>query len=417
MERRDEFVDALVLYGRAPDLAAILRVLERQGVALFERGEGPALTEALAAVPETARGENASTLGLRAMLEASRGRFDLAEISFKGAIERAAEPALKNALVHRFAIELVRHERDCIELLEPPARDASVPAAERIPMMGTLATAYVRAGRIDDAKLTIGRAIDMLEPTADSEATERTARCRVTTTRRAWAASTSRRWHRCSLRPQLWDRQRQRSSSDSSLSSSSGDRRGVAPKSAAPLAVGTESFEAPLKVGSEMKVLRAVVVAAVVVVAAYLAYRFFLEHRSEAADTITVYYCKIDGATLAPWKVSLGPDRSRKSVAAYALAQVVVGPPSSVEAIRFPAGTVVRGVTFDGSTAVADLSGTIAGSVGGSFAEAGEFKALVWTLTDLPGIADVQIEIDGRKVSTLPGGHLELDQPLARSNF
>jgi ATP/maltotriose-dependent transcriptional regulator MalT len=169
MERRNEFVDALVLYRRAPDIPAILRVLAQHGVALFERGEGPTLTEALAAVPEAARGENASTLGLRAMLEASRGRFDLAELSFKQAIERAGEPALKNALVHRFAIELVRHERDCIELLEPSARDASVPAAERIPLMGTLATAYVRAGRIDDAKLTIGRAIDMLEPTADDD--------------------------------------------------------------------------------------------------------------------------------------------------------------------------------------------------------------------------------------------------------
>jgi germination protein M len=166
-----------------------------------------------------------------------------------------------------------------------------------------------------------------------------------------------------------------------------------------------------------MKVLRAVAIAAAIAVAAFVVYRYVLRPRSEVADTITVYYSKIDGATLVPWKVSLGPARSRKSVAAYALAQVVVGPQSTVEAIRFPAGTVVRGVTFDGSTAIADLGGTIAGSVGGSFAEAGEFKALVWTLTDLPDIKDVQIEIDGQKVSTLPGGHLELDQPLARSNF
>jgi spore germination protein GerM len=166
-----------------------------------------------------------------------------------------------------------------------------------------------------------------------------------------------------------------------------------------------------------MKALRVVVILAAFVVAALVVYRYVLQPRFQAADTITVYYSEIDGATLVPWKVSLGPDRSRKSVAAYALAQVLVGPPSQVEAIRFPAGTVTRGVTLDGSTLVADLGGTIAGSVGGSFAEAGEFKALVWTMTALPDIKAVQIEIDGRKVATLPGGHLELDQPLARSNF
>ena len=56
-------------------------------------------------------------------------------------------------------------------------------------------------------------------------------------------------------------------------------------------------------------------------------------------------------------------------------------------------------------------------STGGSFAETGEFKALVWTLTGLPGVSAVQIEVDGAKVATLPGGHLELEQPLARSSF
>jgi spore germination protein GerM len=171
-----------------------------------------------------------------------------------------------------------------------------------------------------------------------------------------------------------------------------------------------------------MKVLRAVLVVGVLAVAAYFAYRYVVEAGWRTADTVTVYYCKTDGETLAPWKVSLGVPVSgttdrRTDIAAYALAQALVGPPPPTAAIRFPPGTVARGLNIQGSTVTVDLGGTIAGSTGGSFAEAGEFKALVWTLTALPGISAVQIEIDGRKVPALPGGHLELDQPLSRSSF
>jgi spore germination protein GerM len=104
-------------------------------------------------------------------------------------------------------------------------------------------------------------------------------------------------------------------------------------------------------------------------------------------------------------------------LAFYATAQALAGPPTSVEAIRFPVGTLVRRVALSESTATVDLGGSIARSAGGSFAESGEFKALVWTLTALPGITAVQVVVDGAKVATLPGGHLELEQPLSRSSF
>jgi len=166
-----------------------------------------------------------------------------------------------------------------------------------------------------------------------------------------------------------------------------------------------------------MKVLRALVVAALLLVAAYLGYRYLLQPSQQTADTITVYYCKTDGETLAPWKLSRDPGMDREKLAFYATAQALAGPPASVEAIRFPAGTLVHTVVLVGSTATVDLGGSIARSAGGSFSETGEFKALVWTLTSLPGISAVQIRLDGEKIATLPGGHLELEQPLARSNF
>jgi spore germination protein GerM len=164
--------------------------------------------------------------------------------------------------------------------------------------------------------------------------------------------------------------------------------------------------------------VRALLILALVAIAVYAGYRF-VSGRSAGAvgDTIAVYYCKLDGQTVVPWRVSLGPARDRRSVAFYATAQVLAGPPSGVEAVRFPAGTVVTSVDVTGTTATVDLSGAVASSGGGSFAETGEFKALVWTLTALPGIDAVAVRIGGKTLPTLPGGHLELDAPLKRSDF
>jgi germination protein M len=167
-----------------------------------------------------------------------------------------------------------------------------------------------------------------------------------------------------------------------------------------------------------VKPLRALLLLALLVVAVYAGYRLATHFaQPPIGDTVTVYYCKLDGETLVPWKVSLGPARDPRSVAFYATVQALAGPRSDVEAIRFPSGTVARRVDVTGSTAVVDLSHDVARSGGGSFAESGEFKALVWTLTSLPGVRAVQVLVDGRKLPTLPGGHLALDEPLTRSSW
>ena len=54
---------------------------------------------------------------------------------------------------------------------------------------------------------------------------------------------------------------------------------------------------------------------------------------------------------------------------------------------------------------------------GGTFGENGEFKGLVYTITGIPGIDALKVTVGGQTLPTLPGGHLELDQPLHRSDF
>ena len=164
--RRGGDASALGLYAKVGAVDAIVRVIGRSGIALLERGEGETVAAALDAIPPE-RAANAAVIGVRAMLDANRGRFDVAERGFVAAIERASELELRIALVHRYAVELVRQDRACVELLEPYAHDAELPLALRVPILGTLATAYVRAARVDDALVTMRSALDLLEPLGD----------------------------------------------------------------------------------------------------------------------------------------------------------------------------------------------------------------------------------------------------------
>jgi DNA-binding CsgD family transcriptional regulator len=165
--RRGSDAPALALFARVGAVDHIVRVVEAHGIVLLERGESELLAAALEAVPEAVRRQHAAVIGVRAMLDANRGRFDIAENGFVAAIERASDIELRVALVHRYAIELVRQGRDCIALLESYARDEALPPALRVPILGTLATGYVRAGRMDDALATVQRALDSLEPLGD----------------------------------------------------------------------------------------------------------------------------------------------------------------------------------------------------------------------------------------------------------
>jgi len=175
-----------------------------------------------------------------------------------------------------------------------------------------------------------------------------------------------------------------------------------------------------------MRASRALVLIVLFVIAVGAAWWYTTRLRpSPLGDAITVYYAKADGTTLVPWQISLDPKRDRSdpvrdrnSAIFYAVTQCLAGPPPGTEAVRFPAGTHVLSVDVVGSTADVDISKDVASSAEGGFAESAEFKALVWTLTQPKfNVSSVKVKIAGARVATLPGGHLELDEPLSRSSF
>jgi len=166
------------------------------------------------------------------------------------------------------------------------------------------------------------------------------------------------------------------------------------------------------------------ILAAILVVVAAASWYLFSPRGAVVSENIAIYYAKADGTTLGEWSVSARPRvqgendaEHRHNLALYAAVQSISGPPSEVAAVRFPPGTHVLNVTINGPIATVDLSNEVTASTGGSFEENGEFKGLVYTLTGIPSINAVQVLVAGRKVETLPGGHLELDEPLRRSDW
>lgn len=163
LEARGDETAALLMYARASESGAIVRIVERSGFALFERGESEALRVAVAALPDELKNANAMVQGVRAMLEAGRGHFEVAEPAFLAAIDRAEDAEVRLRLVHRYAVELVRQGRDCVELLEPYALDKNVPPQAQLPILGTLATAYAGTGDYRHAENTIERALKVAD--------------------------------------------------------------------------------------------------------------------------------------------------------------------------------------------------------------------------------------------------------------
>lgn len=151
---------------------------------------------------------------------------------------------------------------------------------------------------------------------------------------------------------------------------------------------------------------------------------YLSQHAPRSAETLAIYYTKLDGTKLAEMRVSLRPRQADESAAErlhntvlYAAVEAIAGPPNDVQAIRFPPGTRVIGVSVNGTTATIDLSKDLEQQAGGAFGENGEFKALTYTITGIAGVDAVQILVEGNRLETLPGGHLELDQPLHRSDW
>lgn len=171
LEARNNFIDALTLYTKVRSISDIIRIVDERGFALFERGASERLAAALDVVGDSRLAQHAGALGLKAVIEAARGHFALVKRRFVNAIHAAEnDDRLRMSLVQRYAIELVRYDQDCVEFVSPYAHDNTLMVGHRVPLLGTLATAYASSGAVSQAIATIDEALSLLDSrTADDE--------------------------------------------------------------------------------------------------------------------------------------------------------------------------------------------------------------------------------------------------------
>lgn len=133
---------------------------------------------------------------------------------------------------------------------------------------------------------------------------------------------------------------------------------------------------------------------------------------------VTVDFVDAGTEALAPVEYSVDPNLQGAQLADYAVTQLLAGPATGRDAIvLFPEGTTMD-VAVSGDTATVNIAGPLVkGYHGGADDESAMFKSLTYTLTNIPGIARVQVEIEGQKRAALSGGHMEIDEPLTRETF
>ena len=133
---------------------------------------------------------------------------------------------------------------------------------------------------------------------------------------------------------------------------------------------------------------------------------------------VTVYFCKAGSDTLVPMPFSVDRKLQGSKLATALVAQLLSGPAvPTTSVVLFPTGTAAT-VDVANGTALVNFTGALTKPFrGGASDEVALFKSLTYTLTSVPGVKRVQVQLGGRKLATLPGGEFEIDEPLTRETF
>jgi hypothetical protein len=118
---------------------------------------------------------------------------------------------------------------------------------------------------------------------------------------------------------------------------------------------------------------------------------------------LLVYYLRDVGGTryLAPERHELLAAPSARDAVTAAVTELLAGRPGSIGAARpFPAGTRLLGLQLADATARVNLSASALDAPGG---DGYPVQALVWTVTQVPRISRVVVEVEGRTAGTLAG--------------
>ena len=169
LERLGRWREAIDMRAEDGDAERLAATLERCGFHAVEHGEVRCVARALAQLGDETTARHPVALAVKATLASLDESFDVSEVLFGMAIERASERD-RRELVLRYGMDLVRRGRpDAVDVLEAEAaRDgARASADEDAALWALLGTAYVAAQNIELAREAAARAVMRLPGVVD----------------------------------------------------------------------------------------------------------------------------------------------------------------------------------------------------------------------------------------------------------
>ncbi|KUO48835.1 MAG: hypothetical protein APF76_18320 [Desulfitibacter sp. BRH_c19] len=137
---------------------------------------------------------------------------------------------------------------------------------------------------------------------------------------------------------------------------------------------------------------------------------------SEDQKIIDVYFSDPNALYLIPMGFGVDENSSVNQMVEIAMKELVSGPPLNTDLVKtIWSGTKVNSVSYeaDRKLAIINLSEEVMGYGGGTSAEVFLVKSILFTLTAIDEVNEVQILIDGERVDYLPEG-MEISKPLSR---
>ena len=136
---------------------------------------------------------------------------------------------------------------------------------------------------------------------------------------------------------------------------------------------------------------------------------------------IRIYFLRYDDKAnalrLAPSPRKIPEGASAQEQASRAMQELLNGPDDEYRekgyTTEIARDTRLRGVEVIGGTAYVDLSGEVEGG-GGSSSMLARLYQIVYTATEIPGIEDVRVLIDGKLREAMGGEGVLIDEPLRR---
>ncbi|HEX8806175.1 MAG TPA: hypothetical protein VF741_04460, partial [Candidatus Aquilonibacter sp.] len=152
LEERGGVIEALRLYVDSGSANDSLRLLTSHGIRLLDSGFADEL-ESLASAPLGYAFEKSPVIvGLRGLLDLTRGRYDEGDRKIARAVPAIMSPEMRGQLTLRLAVQRSIRRMNPAELLTPLLAEEDVPDPIRVESEALLANWYARSGQTDLAR-------------------------------------------------------------------------------------------------------------------------------------------------------------------------------------------------------------------------------------------------------------------------